>query len=1118
MEMNGVQFMRIVTEGDVWTCNFEELCHKILATMPIEAKESMWWLKMKRAMVTTRSSLAKEKEVIVEEVDERSSLAKEKEVIVEEVDEPLEDDDMVRSESRSKLIRLWHLRLGHRSENLIVKDVNSGMLQIGVEKLSKKDLPVNKCACCMKAKSHKLPRSARPVARASMTIQKRVANPSYDSTNTQQQGFGPGIVSTDSCGPYTVPSLLSNYVGNQNFMLMDSKKVFTYGYVNKDAETTTKNLKHLLDVELKKLDIQITRYHSDGAGELSGKEITNMLEERGITKTISTPYSAQENSYIERHFRTEVEATIAMMMYARFLPKSLWFLAKECYTYVYNRLPTQTAKGNISPHEHITGVTPELSRLRIFGSKCWINIPLSKRQKDFKTRALTGYFVGYSDMHSGAYKAWIPEFNRIIISGDVKFDEEIPQGIIDFKKDDYWLEIRQFGHLLTGKPRQVDDFKYLIGEIFYDPEMESHYKVLNVVVYRGDIVAGYARYVPGKIDQDDEQLAQMHVANIEQLLCPIEGEPLTMQCSAGFQEGEQYSLVDGEKDVGTPSESHGLKRRDICADRTPATLLYQRRIEDSMDLPVVEDKDLGMSYAYVTTYINELAIPEPMTYREAVEGSHREQWLLAIAEELESLRVRGVLELIPVKRMNNTGKQIGSKFVFKVKMKHGTVDKFKCRLVARGFTQRPNIDYSETFSPVARMNTLRIFLKLSVDRNHHRISIDFKTAFLNATLNEELYLLPIEGMDCEAGFIYRLKKAIYGLKQAGRSWSTILTEFLTMQGLKQCVSDPCVFHGDDVMVIVYVDDVIISTLEKEAGDKLVREIQEVFEIGDIGPVDWYLGISFDDKGSSMRLSQKDYVDRMLTKYQVDTSYQEDTPISDKVKLLKDKDDILFQEFDLKGKIGSLMYLSVCTRPDICYAVSAIARMSNHPSKIVCDAVNHLFAYLNKNRDVGLLIKREIIAELMMMSDSDYAGDLNDYKSTSGIVAYLGCLLICWYCSKQTTTAQSSTDAEAISMNFATKEAVWIRGFLQELGVNLKLPTVMKGDNMAAIMLSKNPMFHKRTKHIMVKIAYLQEMVKLSITIWEHIGTNENVADMFTKALNKTKFSDLLKKLQLDHSK
>ena len=159
------------------------------------------------------------------------------------------------------------------------------------------------------------------------------------------------------------------------------------------------------------------------------------------------------------------------------------------------------------------------------------------------------------------------------------------------------------------------------------------------------------------------------------------------------------------------------------------------------------------------------------------------------------------------------------------------------------------------------------------------------------------------------------------------------------------------------------------------------------------------------------------------KYHVDTDHEEDTPMSDKLKLIKDSGDELFPEFDLKGKVGSLMYLSVCTRPDICYAVSAIARMSNHPSESVCKAVNHLFAYLNKNRDMGLMFERQDTSEVIAWSDSDYAGDLNDYKSTSGIAVFFGLLIICWYCSKQPTTAQSSTDAEAISMNFATKEVV-----------------------------------------------------------------------------------------------
>jgi hypothetical protein len=1123
MEYKDCIIMKITTKTEVWMCNFITLCDSILAVMDSQEISKCWWLDTKVALVSTRS---KQREI-----------SESKDVnIAAEPDVELVDDNMKRSEFRSSLIRTWHNRLGHRSESLIVKEVNDGKLNIGIEKLSKKDLPINKCVCCMRAKSHKIPRYARPVARATMTIEKRVSNPAYNPSDDKQQGFGPGIVSTDSCGPYTVPSLLDSFVGNQNFMLMDSKAVFTYGYVKKDGPTMIKNLKHLLDVEMRRLNLGVVRYHSDGAKELSGTDITNFLAEKGIQKTTSTPYSAQENSYIERHFGMEVESSVAMMMHARYLPKALWFLAKQFYTFVYNLLPTQTARGRMSPSEYLHGVVPDISYLRTFGSKAWVNIPLSKRMKDFKSRALSGYLVGYSATHNGAYKIWIPEYNRIIVSRDVKFDENIPQGDIDFKKDTYWLEIREFGHRLTGEPRNILDFQYLVDEIFYDPEMESHYKVLNIVVNRGNIVAGYAKYRPGEDIQNNNEVGQMHVANIEQLMSPIDEEEVnSLQCNITdrsleekidasdteiFPSREQCMSDDGEEHARTLAEPHSFILGTTTADERQNNPFLFRGIDIDkiIDLPESGREDNTLCYAYVTTFVNEVNVIEPQTYHEAIQGRDKKEWLLAIANELDSLREKGVLELIPLTGMNRSGKRIGSRFIFKIKMKHGIVDKYKCRLVAKGFTQRANIDYSETFSPVARMNTLRIFLKLSIDCRHHRISIDFKTAFLNATINEELYLDPIEGMNCPPGFTYRLKKAIYGLKQAGRSWSVILTEFIVMQGLHQCVSEPCVFKGINIMVIVYVDDVIISTLKRETGEILIREIEKLFEIGDIGPVDWYLGISFDDKGDSIRMSQKDYVDKMLLKYHVDTDHEEDTPMSDKLKLIKDSGDELFPEFDLKGKVGSLMYLSVCTRPDICYAVSAIARMSNHPSESVCIAVNHLFAYLNKNRDMGLMFERQDTSEVIAWSDSDYAGDLNDYKSTSGIAVFFGLLIICWYCSKQPTTAQSSTDAEAISMNFATKEVVWIRGFLKELGVDLSLPTRMKGDNVAAIMLSKNPMFHKRTKHIMVKISYLQEMVKESITIWEYIETNLNIADMFTKALHRVKFLEMRKKLMLDGPK
>jgi hypothetical protein len=469
LQYKGVKILSINSRNRVWSCNFAELCENILRLMSDEERERCWWLQSKFALVNTRSKTQAAKSSDIAE--------KERIIADDEAIDEIPNDDMRKSESRSKAVRLWHNRLCHRSEFMIVNEVNAGLLKIGIPKLSRKDLSQNICECCAKAKAHKIPRPARPVVKATMTIVKRVTNPAFKSGEEKQQGFGPGIISTDSCGPYTVPSLHDNFVGNHNFMLMDSKMVFCYGYVNKTAETMVKNLRHLLDTEMKLLNLGVVRYHSDGAKELSGKEIKQLLDSHGIQQTTSTPYTAQENAFIERHFGMEQEATVAMMMYARFLPKSLWFLAKQCYNYVYALLPTQTAKGRMSPTEYLTGVTPNLEHLKVFGSKAFVNIPLSKRHKDFKDRALTGYMVGYSKVMRGAYKIWIPEWNRIIVSNDVKFDENIPQGIIDFTTDSYWLEARQYGNLVTGKPRNIQDFEYLIGAVFYDNETEEHYKV-----------------------------------------------------------------------------------------------------------------------------------------------------------------------------------------------------------------------------------------------------------------------------------------------------------------------------------------------------------------------------------------------------------------------------------------------------------------------------------------------------------------------------------------------------------------------------------------------------------------------------------------------------------------
>jgi hypothetical protein len=244
---------------------------------------------------------------------------------------------------------------------------------------------------------------------------------------------------------------------------------------------------------------------------------------------------------------------------------------------------------------------------------------------------------------------------------------------------------------------------------------------------------------------------------------------------------------------------------------------------------------------------------------------------------------------------------------------------------------------------------------------------------------------------------------------------------------------------------------------------------------------------------------------MLKRYNYEQLNAEETPMVERYAIVKDPEDELFEDFEIKSKIGSLMFAAVCTRPDIMFAVSYLARFSNHPSREVCQAVIRVFKYLSGTAELGITFRREDGAKPLVYCDSDYGGDANDFKSTSGIAVFIGSTLVCWYSSKQTTTAQSSCDAEIVSMNLASKEIVWVRNLLEEMGFKLHEPTKLMCDNQSAIKLGYNPVFHKRTKHIMIKIAFLVEQLQIDILILEYVKSKENWSDGFTKALARLYF-------------
>ena len=976
----------------------------------------------------------------------------------------------------------------------------------------------------------------------SILLSKRIANEDFDGDNQEQQGFRSGCISTDLVGPYTEVSHINKFVGSQTFLLMDSKYAMVYGYARKSDASA--NLSKFM-TEIKVLGLEVKSYHSDNAKELTGKEIQKILNDNGIRRSATSAYSPEENSYAERHNRTEAEAVVSMILRARYIPKKFWFECKRAFCHIFNRIPTTTSKGYMTPYQHLFGKAPNVEHLRIWGCKGYINIPLEKRSKNFLARAYVGYLVGYSEYQMNAYRMWLPHSDVVVTSRNVSFDENIPTGDVNFDVDEYWLDIRKARKIEEkGSRESVDDFVYLEGIVFYDDDESSHFRVTRVTEHTGRyIVAHVMRYNPSITEEEQDQREiprPYHVLDVERMLTGLvneAGDVLASICNQveavakvghlGYEFGRCETDDMGMLNLLSPvipglapaetrcqmrrrehHEEELIPRKELTTSAVTNCEVQDERnrykeLVNGLNLPVSAEEPLSYAMALANARVD---LSEPSNYREAINSLESDKWQEAIATEINNLKKRDVLHEVvkPQYQIN----MVDTKYVFKKKEKHGVVYKYKARLVARGFSQIETVNYNEIFASVARQNSLRIYLKISVDRSHVRRSIDFEAAFLFSPLEgEEIYLKTPDGWTIGPGNVLKLKKSLYGLKQSPRYWGIMISDFLLSIGFTRCTSEPCMFirdKGKD-MILIYVDDAIISCESEERINEIIKLITSEFELGENGPLDWYIGSAIEDNGDSLFIHQKDYIMKMLTTYDYDITKTLETPLKEKYAILKDPEDELFHNFKIKEKLGSLMFTAVSVRPDIAFAVSYIARFTTHPSAEVCRAINHVFGYLAGTMELGINIVREDNSELIVYCDADYAGDTNDYKSTTGVLVLIGLTIVGWYSSKQTTVAQSSCDSEVLSMNFAAKEIVWVRGLLEEMFCPQELPTRLRGDSQSAILLSRNPVFHKRTKHVMVKIMYLVECLRTSIIVSEFISGIKNWADILTKSQKKAFF-------------
>ena len=424
---------------------------------------------------------------------------------------------------------------------------------------------------------------------------------------------------------------------------------------------------------------------------------------------------------------------------------------------------------------------------------------------------------------------------------------------------------------------------------------------------------------------------------------------------------------------------------------------------------------------------------EPQFYQQAVKYP---QWKEAMTAELAAMDSNNTWTVTTLPKGKHS---IGCKWIYKIKYKSdGSVERHKARLVAKGYTQQEGIDFIETFSPVAKLVTVKILLALAAVNKWHLVQLDVNNAFLNGDLFEEVYMdLPLGYPRQGENLVCKLHKSIYGLKQASRQWFSKFSQALLLHGFQQSKSDYSLFTKGSgssfVALLVYVDDIIITSSNLSAVHELKVFLHTQFKLKDLGSLKYFLGLEIARSSKGIFLSQRHYTLQLLE----DTGFlgckPAVLPMDPKVKLCSFEGDSLPDASLYRRLVGRLLYLTI-SRPDITFAVHKLSQFLAKPRQPHLDAAHHLLQYLKSSPGQGVLFSSQSSFQLRAFADADWGSCLDSRKSVTGFCIFLGDSMVSWKAKKQTTLSRSSAEAEYRALASTVSELVLIHQLLKDFKV------------------------------------------------------------------------------------
>eukprot|EP01031_Cornospumella_fuschlensis_P026641 gene26641-32192_t len=886
------------------------------------------------------------------------------------------------------------------------------------------------------------------------------------------------------------------------------------------------------------------RYKNNG--EFSSAAVEELVRSHGGTPVTSAAYCPELQGIIERVWRT-IHEMAATMLGSSKLHETFWEHAVLYAVHLYNDLPPTRAPPSgvyASPNEKYTGVRPDLTKYQPFGARAYVYIPI--KRKNFGARAEQGIFVGKDKSSYPGYIIYRPvkrkthyddedhllyQTTSVVVerfsSGDsfiVGYRKLVlPNGSLSNSTDNIPIHIADIERMTQVTENRLSD-SYKLPE--RSAQLETIVSNRFVNTSPSDAKDTTIKKIYGR-SYSDQPLEQHKIEQIR-----LDSNRDKRRCPES-DESNVSSRKKLKSDIASTSGSKSISSMyPVLSDPTCVNAVVQDFVtgderehlhvsQDQVDVFVYELGEFCLQessvykFDFQSAYGDGLANyflafnagpqqPDPDSHAAAMRAFDASRWQEAEQTEIDSLsRLHVLSKPLP---LPDGARVVKTKWVYKRKRAaDGTVERHRARLVAKGFSQVFGEDFFDTYAPVARLTTLRLVYALTVAMDLRLAGMDVDAAFLNAELQEDLYIkAPVGTKPLPQGHVYKLLKALYGLKQSPKEWNDKLTNAFKIKDLGTLTRalNMELTRTDDGGLFVSQRLYTIDLLKKfkamdDSGKVLVNKA--------LTPMDHRIKLS------------KDGVIR--SKYKSDSKIQGESSSS------CEESDPIPPEYNYRALVGALLWLSMGTRPDIAYAVSQVAKYSASPRMAHWNACKRILRYLSGTVDYGIRYNKQSALDTVQKDllptgyfrgshtasdarygldgyvDADFANDMDSRRSITGYIFLFAGAPISWQSRAQVSTALSTMEAEYMAASAAAQEALWLRMILEELGISLDKPLILREDNKSAISFSEHPGEHRRTKHIDYRHHFVRERVQKKDIRLDYIDTEDQLADILTKALD-----------------